>query len=247
MKLNKKKVFITILIAIIIVFFLVFIVTKSTGKKNKNEDKVPITYDIQENVSEEKTTKVEDMASNLGLEANTNLHEIAEEYDGRQYVRIKPEIQFNTAIAGILLNNQEPKFEVLQEILKQAPIDYGIWVEETSQEKFLELLSTITKGNYTINEKGYLVQDEKSKMNKYDKKLKKMINSDNLYVIDISSKYYTLNEATGEVVENPFEDMDKYVPYETFESENKIIYFISENKQGKISQEDALKEMIIGT
>ena len=71
-----------------------------------------------------------------------------------------------------------------------------------------------------------------------------MITSNNLYIIDISSKYYMLDEVTGEVVENPFEDMAPYSPYETFESENKTIYFISENNQGKINQEEALKEIL---
>ena len=244
MKLNKKKVFITILIAIIIVVFVTFIIIKLARKENKNKDLVPITYDTQETISEDETKRVEDMTSNLGLEADTNLYEVAQEYDGREYVRIKPEIQFNTVMAGVLLNNQKPEFQVLQEILKQAPIKYGIWIEETSREKFLELLTTITKGNYTINEEGYLIQDENSKMNQYDKKIKKMITSNNLYVIDISSKYYILNEATGEVVENPFEDMDPYSPYEPFDSENKFIFFISENKQGKINQEEALKEIL---
>lgn len=244
MKLNKKKVFVTILIGIIIVVFVTFIIIKLARKENKNKDLVPITYDTQETISEDETKKVEDMTSNLGLEADTNLYEVAQEYDGREYVRIKPEIQFNTVMAGVLLNNQKPEFQVLQEILKQAPIKYGIWIEETSREKFLELLTTITKGNYTINEEGYLIQDENSKMNQYDKKIKKMITSNNLYVIDISSKYYILNEATGEVVENPFEDMDPYSPYEPFDSENKFIFFISENKQGKINQEEALKEIL---
>lgn len=244
MKLNKKKVIVVIILAIIVMALIICIINKLVNKSKNSDDIIPITYDIEKNVSEEENKKVEDMTSNLGLEADENLYEVAQEYDGREYVRIKPKIQFNTAMAGILLNNQEPEFQVLEEILKQAPIEYGIWIEEKSQEKFLELLKTFTKETYTINDKGYLVQDEDSKMNQYDKKIKKMITSNNLYIIDISSKYYILNEATGEVVENPFEDMDPYVPYETFESENKTIYFISENKQGKINQEEALKEIL---
>ena len=237
---NKKKLCITILL-IIVILVLIFFIIKLT---NKNNPKLPITYNIQEEVKEEDTKKVEDMASNLGLEADKDLYEIAEEYDGREYVRIKPDIQFNTTMAGILLNNQEPEFDVISEILKQAPTEYGIWIEKTSQEKFLEILKTFTEGNYAINEKGYLIQEENSKMNKYDREIKKMITSNNLYIIDISSKYYILDEVTGEVVENPFEDMDPYTPYEMLASENKEIYFISENEQGKVNQEEALKEIL---
>lgn len=38
--------------------------------------------------------------------------------------------------------------------------------------------------------------------------------------------------------------MDPYTRFEYFEAENKQLYVISENKSGKIKQEDVLKEIL---
>ena len=239
----KKKIAICIIILVIIsiIFFITYKIKKEANKENKE---LLIDYsNIEENISEEDEKKVDGIAENQGFTGESNIYEMATEYDGRETVRIKPFIAYKVAISGAIMK-EVPEFSKIDEILLKAPTHTGIWITENSREEFLNLLSKCAKATYTIDNDGYLKQEEKAFMNKYDKKINKMLFSSNLYVFDISSVSYLVDEVTGEIQEYPFEEMDPYTRYEYFEAENKQLYVISENKSGKVNQEDVLKEIL---
>lgn len=146
-------------------------------------------------------------------------------------------------MAGIL-QKEKPEYSNIDEILKKGPNHTGIWIEESSREKLLELIKNITKANYKINEEGFLVQEEKVFMNNYDKKIKQMISSNELFDFAINSTCYIVDEVTGEIEEYPFEEMDPYQGFQNFESENKEMFIISQNNSGKINQEEVVKEIL---
>ena len=98
----------------------------------------------------------------MGYTADTDMYEIATEYDGREVVIIKPNIQYQVALAGAIKKDL-PEFNELDEILTNGPNTNGIWIESSSREKFLKILKEITECNYTINEDGFLVQEENEK------------------------------------------------------------------------------------
>lgn len=179
----------------------------------------------------------------MGYTADTDMYEIATEYDGREVVIIKPNIQYQVALAGAIKKDL-PKFSELDEILTNGPNTNGIWIERSSREKFLKILKEITECNYTINEDGFLVQEENEKNNKYDKKIKQMIEKEKQYIFDISSICYIVDEVTGDIQEYPFEEMDPYQPFEYFESENKTLFVITSNSNEKLQYEDIIKEII---
>lgn len=143
-----------------------------------------------------------------------------------------------------ILKNDRPEFLELDEILKKGPSHTGIWIEESSRDKFLELLKNIAKGAYKINEDGFLIQEEKPFMNNYDKKIKQMISDNILNVFAVSSVCYIVDEVTGEIVEYPFEEMDPHQGFQDFQSDNKKIFLISENNLGKVNQEEVIKEIL---
>ena len=240
----KKKIIIICLIVLIIIAIIFFIIYNRKEVGSEDISSLPIDYnEVEENVVEEDEQKINEITDDLGFTGKDDMYQVVTEYDGRETLTIKDSIQYKVALSGVI-KKQKPEFSEINEILNNAPKHTGVWLEENSKDKILSLLKNITKAKYSIDNEGYLIQKETSSMNEYDEKIKQMITSNNLYIIDISSKYYILDEVTGEVVENPFEDMDPYTPYEMLTSENKEIYFISENEQGKINQEEALKEIL---
>ena len=178
-----------------------------------------------------------------GFEAEDQIYEVAQEYDGREVLIVKPSIQFRVAHAGIL-QNDKPAYSNIDKILENAPTHTGIWIEENSREKILNLLKNITKSTYKINKEGYLIQEEKGFVNNYDKKINNMLSSNNLYVFSINSICYIVDEVIGVIQEYPFEEMDPYQGFQNFESDNKEIFMISENNMGKVNQEEVIKEIL---
>ena len=84
----------------------------------------------------------------------------------------------------------------------------------------------------------------KEKMTGMGKIILDMMTNGSLYVFDINSVTYLVDQVTGEITEYPFEEMDPYQEYEYFESDNKYMFIISKNNQGKISKKEALKNIL---
>lgn len=242
----KKKLIISLIILLLITIVIFITIKLTQGKNNEEKVQKPIDY-VEENKEsqedEENKEKINQMLTDQGFKADENIYEIGKEYDGREVVIVKSGIQYKVALAGVL-KKSIPEFNELNELLSKAPTHTGFWIEENSREKFLNIIKNITNANYKIDENGYLIQTENWRMNKYDKKIQKMLSEEKLCVFDISSKTYLVDEVTGEIQEYPFEEMDPYSGYEYFESDNKEMFIISENISGKIEQEDVLKEIL---
>ena len=248
----KKKMAIglsvVIIIAIIIVIYTIFFIINQN--KNGSEEQIsslPVSYDeeYKDNANLENNTnndqeKIDQITENQGLQADENIYEIATEYDGREIVRVKPSIQYNVALAG-MIKKEIPDFSELDNLLTQAPTHTGIWIEETSRENFLNILNNITDSEYEINEEGFLIRKKNGKMNDYDKEIQDMLSDNVLHIFDINSTTYIIDEVTGEIQEYPFEEMDPYTEYEYFSTDDKEMFIISANSYGKVDQEEILK------
>ena len=241
----KKKVIISSIVLIVIVIFIlvIFFITKKSQQDGSGENisSLPISYEEEnEENSKQDQEQISQITENQGLQADENIYEIATEYDGREVVRVKPNIQYKVALAG-MIKKEIPDFSELDDLLTQAPTHSGIWIEETSRESFLNILNNIADSEYEINEEGFLIKKENGKMNDYDKKIQEMLSDDALHIFDINSTTYIVDEVTGEIQEYPFEDMDPYTEYEYFSSDDKEMFIISANSYGKVNQEEVLK------
>ncbi len=246
---NKKIIiFLSIVILIItIIVFLIFINNKTGSSESKL---LPVEYENEsqnemENIIEESDTqeKIINMIENQGFSANEDIYELAQEYDGRETIVIKASVQYKVALAG-MIKQAVPDFNEINNLLEKAPTHTGVWVEENSRSEFLEILKNITNGNYNIDENGFLIKNQVLFPNNYDKIIIDMIDDGGLYIFDISSITYLVDEVTGEIKEYPFEDMDPNQEYEYFESDNKYMFIISENIQEKINKQEALKKIL---
>ena len=216
-------------------------------RKDDSEESQIIEYTPQEGVEIDKNqvayqegVTVEELKEDVGATGDDSIYDIMSEYDGRKILTIKPEVQFNVVLAGII-ENQMPagRPEKLRQYDEEFRDKTGIWIDSNSREAFLNLLRNTTQTTYAIDNDGYLVCDSRSG-NEIDKKIQNVLNSDNLYIISMSGKCYVADEISGEIVEYPFEQMDPYQTCEFYEKDNKKIFVVTTNTNNKLSDEEII-------
>ncbi|MBS6252259.1 MAG: hypothetical protein ACLTKT_06850 [Clostridia bacterium] len=151
---NKKSLIICIIVVLIIILAIFMIKLNNLGKDDKKNNDIENTALVESKNNEENvnanfidnsssyqytTEEVEKIKKEINATANTDIYRIEEEPGGRKILQIKPEIQFNVDLAGIIKNG-EPEENELNEILKKIPNTTGIWISNQSRETFLGLL-----------------------------------------------------------------------------------------------------------
>lgn len=233
---KKKIILLLIIICMVIVTLVIFNKINVTNKKKENEE----NSDISNNVE-----IIENIQKDINSTANTDLFEVVTEYDGKNSIRIKPDIQFNTVLAGIIKKDIPDENEI-NELIKNAPTNTGIWINDNSREDFINLLESNNINSFEIDENGYL-KKKNNKDNELSNKVKiinQMVNSDELYIIDMSGKCYIRDDVSGEILEYPFEEMDPYQIAEPYYNDNVIILNITSNKNNYLSNEEILEGIL---
>ena len=220
----KKK--IVIILGIIFIVIILFLILQNVFNNENDKDK-----------SNDSENVIEEIKNEINATGGTDIYQVEEEYDGRQIIQVRPNIQFDTAFAGIL-KGSKPQENEIENLLNNRPNEGGIWISENSRDKFLNLLKENGTESYTINEKGYLTKKQENSNN--IQKLDNAIQSNKLYIIDINGTSYIRDEISGEIVEYPFEQMDPYQAVDVYENEGNIIIEITTNKNNKLSNEEIL-------
>lgn len=243
---NKKIAIFVISILLIILIITILFLQYNKNKNKDNEIKNEIFEEIDKNqVSYQENVTIDELKNEIGATGNTDIYEIQQEYDGRNIITVKANMKYKVAFAG-MIKKTAPKTEELDEILnKNHPKENGIWVEEQSRNKILEIFNNdMVKSKYIIDNEGYLKIEEKNNQNNIDKKIEKIINGNKQYILDLSSVCYIVDEITGEILDYNFENMDKYQIYEYFEDDNKMIIFITQNKYNLLSDIEVFESLI---
>ena len=151
---NKKALIICIIVVLIIILAIFMIKLNNLGKDDKENNDIENTALVESKNDKEKvnanfiedsssyqytTEEVEKIKKEINATANTDIYRIEEEPGGRKILQVKPEIQFNVDLAGIIKNGK-PEEDELNEILKKIPNSTGIWISNQSRETFLGLL-----------------------------------------------------------------------------------------------------------
>lgn len=230
---NRKIVISIILIIIVVITAIaIFRHNDETGQNQPAKDNV-----IEDEAPPLEDKTVEDIKEEIGATADEGIYEIQKEYDGRETLAIKPDIQFKTVLAGILKNGKPSTQDIEQ--LDLSKFHKGVWISENSRNKFLQILKKCKVENFEIDDNGYLYKKEDSQ-NEYSLKLENLINLDRLTIIDIKGICYIRDEMTGDIVEYPFKDMDLYQICEAFETGGSKIIIVTTNDVDEI---DILKEI----
>lgn len=241
----KKNILIVLLLVIVVVIAIVFIF----NNKKENSDQNILQNEIQsdEFVNRMVSTdanEINAIKNEINATGETDIYQIEEEYDGRKIIQVKPDIQYQVALAGIIKNGI-PAEDEINTILEQAPTSSGMWISESSREKFIELLNSNNIVDFEITNEGYLKCNKQENLTEQEEKLKNMTESNKLYVIDMSEKTYQRDYITGEIIEYPFEDMDPYQVIEPYDTENAIILGVTANKENRLSNQEILNTIVV--
>lgn len=234
----KKRTKIIIAIAVVVVVVALIAINfllhkQETEKENTISNEIDI-YD--KNV-------INEIKNEINATAESDLYQIEEEYDGRQILQIRPNIQFETALAGIL-KNEKPLENEIQNLLQNKPSKNGIWISKQSRNEFLNLLKDNGVNDYEIDNEGYLYSKKESH-DETSKKIKEAIDSNQLFILDMSGTSYIRDEMSGEIVEYPFERMDPYQVLDAYQEENQIILEVTTNAKEKLSKQEILNEILL--
>lgn len=242
----KKSYYIILSIIIILIIGLViFFSTRNNEESqpnnmisNSNTDMNKTQQENSDNnTTPENAKEIESMKNEINATGTTDIYQIEEEYDGRKILQVKPNIQFDVDLAGII-KKSKPEENELSDLLRQAPTKNGVWVSEQSRERFSELLRNNNIENFTISDEGYLqINNSNSELTR---KIENMTKSDKLYIINMTGIGYQRDYISGEIVEYPFEEMDPYQILEPYQKENKVILEITTNKIKKLSESEIL-------
>lgn len=246
MKIKNKKVIILVVLLIMFVAILVLLFNKRIQKDNNQNNFEQYGEQVDKNQIEyQPDVTAEEIKNEIGATGNTDIYEVEQEYDGRNILAVKPSIKYKVAFAG-MIKNAKPSMSELDNIMEEKlPHKTGIWVEEKSREKILEIFNDgDVNSKYLIDDDGYLKIDRKNNQNDNDKKIEKIIKGKKQYILDISSVCYIVDDITGEILDYNFENMDKYQTYEYFEDNDKMIVFINENKGNQMSNKEIFKSVI---
>ena len=235
----------TIKILVLILIVIVIGVSIKYIKKVKNKNDIDKTYNEmkQNSLMYNNTATVDELKEEYGMSGNDDLYDVQTEYDGRQVLKVKATENFKVAFAG-LVNGTKNSIENSSEIFEnEYPTENGIWIEKNSREKIEKYLNENMKSKYKISEKGYLTISEK-KSSKEDNEIEKIINGNKQYLIGISGTNYYIDALTGEAVDNPFEELDKYQTYAYCQDEDKMVIFITENKSKALQNSEIFESVL---
>ncbi len=241
----KKTIKILILILIVIIIVGGIGVSIKYIKKVKNKNEIDKAYNEmkQNSLMYNNTATVDELKEEYGMSGNDDLYDVQTEYDGRQVLKVKATENFKVAFAG-LVNGTKNSIENSSEIFEnEYPTENGIWIEKNSREKIEKYLNENMKSKYKIIEKGYLTISEK-KSSKEDNEIEKIINGNKQYLIGISGTNYYIDALTGEAVDNPFEELDKYQTYAYCQDEDKMVIFITENKSKALENSEIFESVL---
>lgn len=240
----KKNILIVLLLAIVveIVIGLIFNNKKENSDQNILQNEIKSDEFMNRIVSTD-SNEINAIKNEINATGQTDIYQIEEEYDGRKIIQVKPDVQYQVALAGIIKNGI-PAEDEINTILEQAPNSSGMWISESSREKFMELLNSNNIVDFEITNEGYLKCNKQENLTEQEEKLKDMAESDKLYVIDVSGKTYQRDYISGEVIEYPFEEMDPYQVLEPYEIENSIILGVTSNKENRLSNKEILDAII---
>lgn len=233
----KKRNIILILVVIIVIVIGIVLVKLNFQQDKEDENNATNEVDIYDKET------IHEIKEEINATADTDMYQIQEEYDGRRILQIRSSIQFETVLAGILKQGQPLENEI-QELLKEQPKQAGIWIAKQSREAFLSLLKDNEINGYAINEEGYLYVTEEQDKEEANK-LKEVMQSNQLYIIDISGTSYKRDDLSGEIIEEPFEKMEPYQAVDVYQEGDMMILEVTTNEKGILSKQEILEDILL--
>ncbi len=256
MKINKKNILI-IIIAVIFAISCVMLLLYYKSKQSNEEENTELNEISESVIQDYLNTKknsvmykneasLEELKKEYKIIGEDDLYCIETESDGRKVINVKPNINYKVAFCG-MMNGEMPELKEIDKIYEtKAPTQNGIWINLADRKKIVNYLNNNSKlkAKYEVDQEGYLKITKTEDLSSADEVIRKIIEGNKQYILSISSKCYMVDVVTGEIVENRYNDLEEYQTYEYFEDENKMIIFISENLENKMTNDEIFDSLI---
>lgn len=242
---NKRFLIFFLFVIVIVVIALIIKVSMDNGSYVKF-DNVLINEIVPENYNQtdEEKAEINEFGYSVGFKGDSQLYEVQEDSYNMKIVTVKPSIKYKVAFSG-MINNSLPKIDEIDSVVELYHPKYaGIWIDEDSRENILKLIAKIANSDYFVDDNGYLKIKSKNSQNEYDKKIEKVIYGEKLYILSVSSVCYIVDDVSGEVLDYNFEMIDKYQNYDYFEDKDKMIIFITENKDKQLEDTQIIQSIV---
>ena len=217
------------IISVLIIFGIIFWVNNKEPKTN---------------VTQSQNKEVEELKQEYKMTGDNEIYNVETEYDGRKVLTVKPSINYKIAFTGMIKNTKPDLKEVDSIFESTSPTKAGIWIKKENREKILTYLNNNLNNEYKINNEGYLQIKEVDNPKNEDKKIEKLINGDKQYIFCISSVCYMVDPVTGQIIDNPYNELEPYQTYEYFKDKDRMIIFITENEEQKITQNEIFESIL---
>lgn len=104
--------------------------------------------------------------------------------------------------------NYEALIDGILKGIDTYPQESGVWINTSSREYFLQMVTNLSDQEYTVDQNGYLKQKivNAETFNTYDEKLKELVEGNKTIIVALSSTYNAYNEAFDEVYSISIED-----------------------------------------
>lgn len=240
---NKKRIifFITLLVILGIAVLMIWF----SKSKPENDTILP---EEQKEIEEKKEEikEIQELKEETGASGQEDIYELQEEPGGRKVLAIKPSIQYQVAFAGAILRRVPTNLEEVKKVAEENELsESGIWIAKEDRETFLEALKEVAKNGYEMTESGYLMVSEKSpEQNEVDQKLEGILASQKTIVITMTGELMTVDSLTGQIMDNPFAQIDGFQPYDYVKEENRIVISLSDNRKGKLTKTEILMSAV---
>lgn len=236
----KNIIIVGIYLIIVIAFFkTITIINNKKQNSQKSWKENSIMY--EENIT------IDELKEEYKIIGDNNLYEINTEYDGRKVLNIKSDIDYKVAFSGIIKKDL-PSYNEIETIYNNyyPKNENGIWIEEGSRNKIINYLNTTNLLNrkYSISDNGFIIITNNNEASNYDTILENIINSNNKYILSIIGVEYMVDVVTGEIVKNPYEDLEPDQPYEYVQNNDDFIICITENINKEISNNEIFESII---
>lgn len=193
----------------------------------------------------QKEPSITELKNSFAMTGEDTLYEIQEEQDGRKTLVVKASLNYQVAFASMIEKQNPESIKKAQQLVKEKhPQNNGVWVEESAREEFLNRLNETMGASYQIDEQGYLKVKEQKQNQPSDIILQGMIQGEKQYLITILGQYAYVDNKTGQIIENPYEDMNSYQTYDYVQEENKLILFLTENRKGRLENTEIIQSFL---
>lgn len=257
---NRLKLILILTLIIVLIISILFItgnkqkvnseneIIREDNKKSTNEigNEVNIEENkVENNETEEiENTDVQELKKATGVTGDSDIYEIQTEFEGQKILAVKKSVRFKVAFAGMIKKDISQQTEVNEIFNNNYSNKKGIWVENNSKEKVLELFNAQNSNKYYINSEGYLQVKDRDSQSEIDKKIEKAISGNKTIILDVSSICHIVDDMTGKILDYNFEENDKYQTHEYFEDDNSLIIFITENKENQVDKNKILNNIV---